>query len=128
MQESPQSEARTVLQPITVDVDIVLQEYRRSELEREAQALGQRLNPRLEIYARLSDVELALTHAQYVYMLHVLDERLAWSADVVSAEQRAERIMEEARQDPQQHAPQRLVPQVPPTPARVAPGRTVICS
>jgi hypothetical protein len=96
MQDAPSAAVRTVLQPTTVDVDIVSQEYsRHSPLLALARGAQQRVNPRLEIYVRVRDMDVALTHAQYVYMLNVLDQRLAWSAAQLTEQQRAERIMEE---------------------------------
>ena len=36
------------------------------------------VDPRIEVSVRLGAVELALSHRQYVYCLHLVAERLTW--------------------------------------------------
>ncbi|KAL6057274.1 Vacuolar protein sorting-associated protein 13D [Balamuthia mandrillaris] len=87
----PQSPALTLLQPVDTRMVVFFHEFRRYTL----------LKPQLEFYLKLSDVNLEINKNQYIYFLHVVEHRLAWSTALLGGEdeeQELEKLLENVMQ------------------------------
>jgi hypothetical protein len=72
----PSADPQVVLEPLDIHAVVFFHEFRELTL----------LKPQLEFYLQFSEVRGQINKNHYLYLLDVLDERLAWYARIACAQ------------------------------------------